>query len=699
MSEKRSEEIQPTIPSWRLTSFLVATGLVFIVFTIRLFTLQIVQAEEYISQSEENRTQVISIPTRRGVIYDRNEVILARNIAAYNVAITPAYLPDDEGETQEIYRQLSLLTGVPVHKGSIEDPLINCGDNMGIYEMAQKGLSFAPYTPVLVKCDIDETLARAIKEKAIDWPGVSIEVEPIRDYPTGEITAGIVGFLGPITAALEEELSALGFVPNRDKIGYAGVELYFDEELRGLNGQRVVEVDVAGQILRDLEAQIPPEPGLNLTLTIDTRLQLATYSILRDEIDSWNKFFGWMKFTSGAVIAMNPQTGEILAMVYWPTYENNRLARFIPLYYYEQLLADPTEPLLNHAVGAELPAGSVFKLVTAVGSLNEGIVTPDQVVQTPGQITITEKFYAGDPGTGRPFVDWNRAGFGSLNMIGAIANSSNVYFYKIGGGYPPEIDQGLGICRIGTYARALGYDDYLGIELPDEQDGLIPDPTWKRINQGENWSTGDTYLSSVGQGYIIVTPLQILTAAATIANDGVLMQPTLLYEITDADGNVVQPFTPRIKWDITDPENPIIVKYENPDGIGSCKPLLDEDGNPVMTHVEPWVMDIVQQGMRQAVVRGTLLDHFKNVSVAAAGKTGTAEYCDNIANEKGLCIPGNWPSHAWTVSYAPFDDPEIAVVAFVYNGTEGATVAGPIVQRVINAYFELKAVDAAQGNP
>ncbi|MBN2501295.1 MAG: penicillin-binding protein 2 [Anaerolineales bacterium] len=708
MTNEKQTETRSTVAPWRINFFLIAAGVVFIVFIVRLFTIQIVQSAEYIAQAEENRTETISISTRRGVIYDRNGIILARNIASYNVAITPALLPYEDsdpdvifkdGEANEIFRELSYLTGVPVYKGSIEDPLLTCGDNMGIREMAAKGFTFSPYTPVLIKCDIDIELAMAIQEKAVDWPGVSIEVEPIRDYPTGEVTAGVVGFLGPIPALREEELRAEGFIPNRDKVGYAGIELYFDEELRGKNGQRVVEVDVAGQTLRDIEAPLAAEPGLNLILTLDTRLQQAAYSILRREIDFWNTYLGRINATSGVVIAMNPQTGEILSMVYWPTFENNRMARFIPAYYYEQLTSDSTEPLLNHAVGAEMPAGSVFKLVTAVGALNEEVVTPDTVLDTPGTIELTEKFYAGDPGSGREFVDWNRAGFGSLNFLGGISNSSNVYFYKVGGGYRDEVPQGLGICRLGTYARALGYGDYLGIELPDEQDGLIPNPTWKRINQGENWSTGDTYLASVGQGLMIATPLQVLTSAATIANDGVLMQPTLLREIIDGEGNVIQAFEPQVKWDLTNPETPLIQKYDNPDGIGSCKETVDEAGNPVLTYVEPWVFDTVQQGMRQAVISGTLSNEFANVGVAAAGKTGTAEYCDDIANAKNLCIPGNWPTHAWTVAYAPYEDPEIAVVAFVYNGGEGASVAGPIVRQMIEAYFELKSIDAETGAP
>ncbi len=410
--------------------------------------------------------------------------------------------------------------------------------------------------------------------------------------------------------------------------------------------------------------------------------------------------------TSGVVIAMNPKTGEILAMVNYPSYENNRMARFIPAYYYQQLIADERNPLLNLAVGAELPAGSVFKLVTSVGALNEGVVTPEQIIQTPGKIVVSEKYYANDPGRSREFVDWiyktRPDGFGQLDFINAVSNSSNVYFYKVGGGYQDEVDPGLGICRLGTYARAMGYGNTSGgyaglpsdyvtpeIELWDKADGLIPDPTWKRINQGESWSTGDTYIMSVGQGYALATPLQVLLSVSTVANDGKLLAPTILRDILDGEGNIVQQFTPNERWDLT--VDPVIQVFED-NTIRGCQPTGE------WKSVEPWVFGKVKEGMRLAVLEGTLAKIFADFGLAkagqVAGKTGTAEYCDKFADAKGLCRPGDWPSHAWTAAFAPYSDPEIAVVAFVYNGNEGATVAGPIVKRVLEAYFALAAADS-----
>ncbi len=701
---KSSGALKNMVATWRILVFGIILVAIFFVYVGRLLYLQVIQYSDWTAKANDNRTHELNLPATRGMVYDRKGFILARNIPSYNVVITPANLPDDAGEIQNIYRAISDFTGIPVNRGEVSaaDPYVPCISDHGITEIVKYGETTAPYEPVKIACDVKEQIALSIQENSTNWPGVGVDVVPVRDYPTGSLTASIIGFLGPIPASEEEYYRSMGYVPNRDKVGYAGVELYFQNLLAGVNGHRVVQWDIAGQILDDLVPPVQPTPGSSIVLTIDTRFQQAVQSILIDEINDWNKTFGEERMTSGAVIAINPRTGEILSLVNYPTYENNRMARVIPAYYYEQLIADQRNPLLNLAVGAELPAGSVFKLVTATGGLNEGIVTPDEIIKTPGKITVTERFYANDPGRPRDFVDWiyksNPDGFGQLDFIHAIANSSNVYFYKVGGGYQDEVNPGLGVCRLGTYARALGYgtlpDGYAGlpsgyrtpeIELPDVASGLIPDPTWKRINQGESWSTGDTYISSVGQGYDLATPLQVLLSAATVANNGKLMAPTLLYEVLDSEGNVIQPFMPHLRWDLT--VDPVIQVFED-NTIRGCQPTGE------MKTVQPWVFDQIRQGMRLAVLEGTLKSEFTNVKIAVAGKTGTAEYCDKFAQAKNLCTPGNWPSHAWTVAFAPYEDPEIAVVAFVYNGQEGSTVAGPIVRRVLEAYFELKSADS-----
>lgn len=666
-------------------------GVIFVYYIFRLFGIQIVQGQTYKARADDNRTETISVPTTRGIIYDRNGYVLAENIPSYNVVITPAYLPDDVGAQQLIFRQLSALIGVPVSKGGTDKEIVDevtvknfkpCVTDIGITQIVYIGDTNWPYSAIRIKCNVDEKIARIVKEKSVDWQGVGIEVIPIRSYPTGSLTSEIIGFLGPIPAAQEDQYKALGFVPNRDKVGYAGVEQSMQDVLGGKNGQRTIEVDVAGKELRDLTTPIQPEPGQNVRLTIDTRLQNIAKTALISEINYINKHYN-LDSHNGVVIAMNPKTGEVLALVSYPTYENNRMAQVIPADYYQQLLNDPNRPLFNHAISAEHPPGSVFKLGTAIGALNEGVITPEKLIDDPGSITIMQKYYENDPGTPRKFVCWKRDGHGLVDFLHGVAYSCDVYFYKLGGGYGTEVPEGLGIWRIGDYVRSLGYGIASGIELPGEAKGLIPDPTWKRINLGENWATGDTYIATIGQGYVLATPIQVLESAATIADNGIHMKPTLIKDIEDTLGNVVKPFTPIQLWDIT--QNPMINTYQDNIPTGEKKT------------VAPWTIQLLKQGMQMVVSIGTAQAQFEGDTILSAGKTGTAEYCDNIAQAKNLCKEGLWPAHAWYVGYAPYDDPEIAVVAFVYNGHEGSTVAAPVVRKVLDGYFELKAIDAANG--
>lgn len=716
----------------------------------QLLSLQVFGSKEWTALAVENYTRNISTAAPRGIIYDRNGFILARNVASYNVTITPASLPDDDADIQRIYRAVSDLTGIPVNSGTVEEAknFAPCVEGPGIAQLVALGDSLAPYSPVEIKCNVPEESARLVQEHTSEWPGVAVQVNPIRDYPTGSLTAALIGYLGPIPASLEQFYLERNYVANRDKVGYAGIELSMQDLLTGRNGTRVVQVDVAGQELRNLEPPIAPVPGYNVTLTIDTRLQQAAEASLRREMDYWNRYFygntGQQRVSSGVAIAMNPKTGEILAMVSWPTYENNRMARLIPSYYYDQLSQDPRHPLLNNTIQSEYPPGSTFKLAAANGAMNEGVVSgPNQVIFAPGELQICEQFTPNEPcgpGNTRPFVDWifeqRPSGFGAIDFLHCIAFSSNVCFYKLGGGYQNEIPNGgLGIFRLGEYARALGYGARSGIELPGEAKGLIPNPQWKRINQGENWSTGDTYIATVGQGYVLATPLQVLMSGETMANSGKLMQPTIIKQVTDSEGKVqtvwfnpadfslwvpnensdsaqgswlnlsdgssaaqppagsyqISPFVPNLKWDIT--KDPRIAEFTCQSG--NCLPTGQSKTE------SPIAVDAVRQGMRLAVTdpQGTLHGVFMEdypLPIAVAGKTGTAEYCDDVALKANRCQFGEWPTHGWTISFAPYEDPEIAILAFEYNAGEGATVAAPVVARIMQAYFELKAIDLAR---
>jgi len=625
------------------------------------------------------------------LITDRNGSVLAKNVPSYNVVITPAYLPLDEGAIQGVFRELSSLIDLPVSQGELNEETVRlftpCETDLGITQIVFIADSLAPYDPVRVKCNVDQTTAMVIQERSADLPGVGIEVEAVRDYPTGELTAEIIGFLGPVPAAYEEYYTDLGFVAGRDKVGYAGIESWMQEELGGKNGLRTVEVDGAGQIIRDLEIPVDPVPGYNVELTIDTRLQAAAKSAVKTELAGWNAWIGEDRMTKAAVIAMNPKTGEILALVSYPTFENNRMARQIPADYYQQLVTDPNKPLFNYAISGEFPPGSVYKMASALGILNEGVVTPEQQIEDKGKITILQKYSVNDPGTPRDYVCWDDAGHGMVDYLHGVAWSCDVYWYKVGGGYETEVPEGLGIWRMNEYAAAIGYGEPTGIELPGEASGLLPDPNWKRITLAENWSTGDTYIATMGQGFVLSTPLQVLVSAATIANDGIHMKPTLIKQVTDNEGNVILPFTPTVVADIT--KDKVITVYDE-----------NSYATEEKISVEPWVIELAQEGMRMVTLPGgTADDVFASMEIPAAGKTGTAEFCDDMANEKNLCRPGNWPAHAWYMGYAPYDDPEIAVVAFVYYGGEGATVAAPLVRKVMDAYFELKEMDSTNATP
>ena len=687
-------QIHKKLENWRYLVLFLLVGLLFGYYVLKLFDVQILQGSDFIAQANENRTLVISDPAVRGTVYDRNGVVLAKNVASYNVVVIPGYLPDDEGDKQAIFRELSELIDIPVNSGNLDEETARsftpCYNDLGISEIVYIAETNWPYQETAIECNVSQDIAMIVLENGDEWPGIDIEISAVRQYPTGELTAEVVGFLGPIPAILEEYYVDLGFVANRDKVGYAGIEDLLNEILAGRNGTRTVEVDASGEVIRNLTEPIEPIPGEDVYLTIDVRLQEIARQALIDEIDYWNNFAGYTLSNSGVVIAMNPKTGEILAMVSYPNYENNRMEQIIPGYYYEQLSEDPSQPLLNKAISGEYPPGSVYKLTSALGVLNEGVVTPEYEIEDPGSITVVQRFYENDPGTPRSFVCWDPNGHGMVNYKWGIALSCNIYWHKVAGGFGDEVPgDGLGIWRMSEYAEALGYGSETGIELPGEVDGLVPNPTWKRINLGENWATGDTYTAAIGQGFVLATPLQVLNSIATIANGGKLMDLTVVNRVIQKDGTIVRQLSPSFRWDIT--EEPLIDVYDGNVTTGEKKT------------VEPWVIALANEGMRLVVTDGTASDYnterhaelFRDDSAQSAGKTGTAEYCDDVAQSKGLCEFGKWPSHAWYVGYAPWNDAEIAVVAFVYNGTEGATLAAPVVRRVINAYFEFKAIDEA----
>jgi penicillin-binding protein 2 len=362
----------------------------------------------------------------------------------------------------------------------------------------------------------------------------------------------------------------------------------------------------------------------------------------------------------GVAIAMNPQTGEILGLVSLPSYDNNLFTGGISPEAFQELREDPSYPLVNHAISGMFPPGSTFKLVTASAGLEEEVITTQTRLHCGGILWLPNRFYPEDPSLAQPFYCWIYHDYhgrhGSLGVISALGQSCDIYFYQVGGGYRDRFE-GLGEESLGYYSELYGFGDYSGIDLPAEAPGLVPTVKWKRVNYSESWVTGDSYNMAIGQGFVLATPLQVLNSAATVANGGTLYRPQLVGEVIDSEGNVVQAFAPDVIRQI---------------------PVSDEN------------IDIVRQGMRAAVAGSGATAWGINVpGVSVAGKTGTAEYFSD-RNKDG--IPdrdreGNLPTHAWFTAFAPYENPEIAVVVFIYGGGEGSAAAVPVANEILNYYF------------
>jgi penicillin-binding protein 2 len=720
-----------------------------------MYELQIVRHDEYEILADDNRLNQLPIASRRGAIFDRFDQRLAFNVPAYNVTIVPAELPGTVEEELEIFNRLSALVEVP--------PTREIADQAGLFvrsieELVAEGQGIAPFAEVIIAQDVPQRVAQQILEERIYMPGVDIEPIAVREYPTGELTAHIVGYMGPIPADEAEALREQGYNPAFDRIGYEGIERFLEDTLAGVRGSILREVDVAGEEINVIE-QTDPIPGQSVRLTIDTELQAAAQQALIDQLTQLNTLNQRIVSQQGVVIALDPNTGEILSLVSYPSYDNTRFARAIDGEYYLDIIDDPQRPLVNNAIKSLYPPGSVWKILTAAAVVEEDVIDPNTQLLDEGQLILENRYAPNDPAASQRFVCWLRDGHGRVNLVQSIAWSCDVYFYEVGGGNPNLSAEtirpgGLGIEDLFRYATSFGIGSELGIELPFENPGRMPDRDWKRRNYGENWSTGDTYNAAFGQGYLTVTPLQLVNAVASTINGGVLYQPTIIREFLDEERRIIEPFQPKtlrtISLSSLEPDEEITLLmledmlmkgpaslaciceassewYDearcDPEGYRNtvdidpniatedirnyrvhiplnynfnanvCQPIRFRSATnpyePPFLSIES--MDLVQEGMRMAVIgEGGTASNADLPYVEVAGKTGTAEYCDDIAAPLNLCVPGQWPAHAWFTGYAPYEDPEIIVITFVYNGGEGSQVALPVVVKTMEEYFRLK---------
>jgi penicillin-binding protein 2 len=577
----------------------------------RLFYLQIVDGGRFSTLATRNRTVLEAVPSPRGLIYDRSGRALVTNVPTFAVKLRPADLP--QAQRPQVVDRLAALLGMDAAEinATIDS---NPGSNFDL---------------VRIKGDVDENTARLIAEAGFELPGVQIAVEARRQYTYGSLFSQILGYTGPVSADELAALKSKGYLPD-DLLGKTGLETEYETELRGTYGSQNVERDAAGRRTQVLQTVSDPVAGDSLNLTIDTKEQKYAQTALQWAM----KEIGLKR---GVVIAMNPQTGEIVALVSLPTYDDNLFARGISNADFEGLVNDPDRPLLNHATQEHFPPGSTYKLVTGTGGLADHKITPNTQLATKAFLTLgSTKFY-----------DWNRRGFGACDIYCGFGHSSDTFFFQVAGM--------LGIDRLGYWAKQYGFGQRTGIDLPGEVSGIVPTNQWKEDALGARIFEGETYQAGIGQGYDVVTPIQLINAYAALANGGTLYQPQIVHDIVAPDGTVVRPFKKKI-----------LHKLDLPAGV--------------------------LKTMRNAARNVVLVRHTYNLvdmPIKIAGKSGTAEFGTRDAE-------GRLPFHSWFVGFVPKDpyngnfdnhDSQLVVLAFAYDSRTKGNAATEIVKYFMQLHF------------
>lgn len=613
----------------RLLAFRIVIMIAFAILARQLWWLQIVKGEDFRERADNNRFRQMSIEAPRGVIYDRNKILLVRNTPSYVITMIPADLPKDP---DPVFERLGMILQIPPSR--IQE----------LVEPFPKGKRISDaFTPVTIKAGVSWEVAFVVEERHLELTGVHVRIQPVREYLDGPQTSQILGYVGPIG---QEEYDKYKDDSGRkysinDRVGQMGIELAFERELRGVPGERQMEVDSTGREVQGLSVQ-SPVPGHNLRLTIDIALQREIIRILQANLEKVGE--------AATAIAEDPRTGQILAMASLPSYDNNLFSREISQSELNKLLDDPKRPLVNHAISDVNAPGSTFKIVTASAALQEGVVSSNTTIYCPGYILIPNPF----DGPGTRMLCW--AAHGTQDLIGALANSCDVYFYNLGGGPPNGEWQGLGPARMAQYAKMFGFGARTGIDLPGEAGGNIPDEEWKKLTLGEPWYKGDTYNMAIGQGYVTVTPLQLINATVALANGGTLLKPQVVSEITDSEGKVVEAFPPQVIRELS---------------------------------VSPEYLAAIREGLRAGMLIGKTPNGISYVGTSydsevpglrIAGKTGTAQY--GTPDEKG-----DMPTHGWFTAFAPVEAPELAVLVYVDKG--GGKIAANLTAEIMRSYFHV----------
>ena len=589
------DEIQKRLPL--LAAFIVLFSVVLLV---RLWYLQAVKGDYYYEQAESNRIRPVKLRPPRGIIYDRHGRTMVENVLTFDISL----VPEDALTLEDTLAKLQKLVKI--------DPVD-----------ARNALTDATpirtkYEPVKIEEEAPWEKVAIVESHQSDLPGAIIEPEHRRHYPYGGLASHQIGYIGKVSQTQrKQEQTDIGLL-----IGQGGLEKTYDKLLRGISGRRMIQVNAAGMKVKDLGIE-EPKPGTDVYLTIDLDVQKVAEETLGER--------------AGAVVAMDPNSGEIIALVSHPNFDPNLFPRGISPADWARLSNDPAHPLYNRAIQSVYPPGSTFKIVDSLAGLESGIIDPKEKITCTGSLRSGKK----------TFRCWKKDGHGSVDFHRGLVESCDVYFYTMG--------DRMGFDRIAQYAtKKLGLGSVTGIPLQDEKAGLIPTSAWKQQKTGEPWYPGDNYINSIGQGFVLVSPIQACQMIAAVANGGVFYKPMLLRQARNRETGAVQTYAPELKY----------------------KVVLD-----------PKALDEVKKALLGVTSEPGGTAHGAATPFATvAGKTGTAQV---IAQKiPGRKLSASSQDHAWFVGYAPAEKPQLAVAVLVEHGGHGGAAAAPVARKIIEEYFK-----------
>ncbi len=600
----------------RLMLFSLGAAGIFLLLLLRLWYLQIISFERFEEKSIQNRVRILSLAAPRGPVYDRHEELLVDSRPSFNISV----MRQDVVDRPLLFEKLADLLEMPAEE---------------LEQNWEKGRGLPNYRPVVLAYDVGRDRLEGVLERQQDLPGVLTEIRPVRSYPYRDMAAHMIGYLGEITREDFQKSQYAGYQVG-EYVGKSGLEQQLEHLLRGEEGQRLIEVNVKGNLLRELQV-MEPRPGKKVYLTLSRPLQ-----------QTLEKAFGEY---AGAGVVMEVNTGRILAMTSRPGFDPSLFARGIRPEEWNALLENPRLPLQDKSISGQYPPGSTFKIPVALAALQNQVARPETEVDCSGNYYLGESL----------FRCWKREGHKQTDLKKAMRESCDVWFYQIG--------LELGIDKLSEMAFNLGLGRKTGLELGGEKRGLIPTRTWKRKRFGENWYGGETIITSIGQGAVLTTPMQLAVMTAAVANGGTVYQPQLIERVENWEGQVLQQFDSVVRR-----------KTRFRSGVlAAVKDSLEE----VVSHKKG-------TGRRSAIP-----------GIRVAGKTGTAQVVRRLSVEQEEAgieqeLDYEFRDHALFVAYAPAEKPEIAVAIVVEHGEHGSTVAAPIAGAVLRDYFNIPEPEPAK---